>query len=186
MALPIARDHAPSLSRISRHSDTDSTDVEKYSDDESIIVDDEDLRWHDGHRPTNGELNRSISRTRQTATSTTLTQTLSRRPTTLSRLRSRPDIPRFTHPLAHKQTTVEELVDFDGPDDPYRPLNWPTKKKVTTTLLYGLVTMTATWASSSYSAGTTQISQHFHVGSEVATLGTTLFLFGFGIGPCKS
>jgi MFS family permease len=50
-------------------------------------------------------------------------------------------------------------------------------------MLYGLVTMTATWASSSYSPGTRQIAQEFHVGTQVATLGTTLFLFGFGIGP---
>jgi MFS family permease len=85
--------------------------------------------------------------------------------------------------LTRVQTTKDVLVDFDGPDDPYRPLNWPTHKKVTTTMLYGLVTMTATWASSSYSAGTKQIAAEFDVGEEVATLGTTLFLFGFGVGP---
>jgi MFS family permease len=75
------------------------------------------------------------------------------------------------------------IVDFEGPDDPYRPINWPTKKKVITTLLYGLITMSATWASSAYSAGTQQIAQEFNVGSQVAVLGTTLFLFGFGLGP---
>jgi MFS family permease len=75
------------------------------------------------------------------------------------------------------------IVDFDGPDDIYRPLNWPTHKKVVTTMLYGLVTMTATWASSAYSAGTKQIAADFGVSEEVSTLGTTLFLFGFGVGP---
>lgn len=50
-------------------------------------------------------------------------------------------------------------------------------------MLYGLVTMTATWASSAYSAGTEQIAQEFHVSNEVAILGTTLYLFGFGLGP---
>ncbi|KAI8629426.1 MFS general substrate transporter [Xylariaceae sp. FL1651] len=43
--------------------------------------------------------------------------------------------------------------------------------------------MTATWASSSYSAGTAQIASQFHVGTQVATLGTSLFLIGFGLGP---
>jgi MFS family permease len=43
--------------------------------------------------------------------------------------------------------------------------------------------MSATWASSAYSAGTLQVAQEFHVGTQVAILGTTLFLFGFGIGP---
>jgi MFS family permease len=50
-------------------------------------------------------------------------------------------------------------------------------------MLYGFVTMSATWASASYSAGTKEIAQHFNVGTQVAVLGTTLFLFGFGIGP---
>lgn len=50
-------------------------------------------------------------------------------------------------------------------------------------MLYGLVTMSATWASSAYSAGTEQIAREFHVGNQVAVLGTTLFLFGFGLGP---
>src|SRR3954470_19033502 len=44
---------------------------------------------------------------------------------------------RFSHPLSHVQTTEAEIVDFDGPDDPYLPLNWPFRKKVVTTLLYG-------------------------------------------------
>jgi hypothetical protein len=30
-------------------------------------------------------------------------------------------------------------VDFDGPDDPYHPMNWPFRKKVVTTALYGYV-----------------------------------------------
>ena len=74
-------------------------------------------------------------------------------------------------------------MDFDGPDDPYRPLNWPTRKKVSTTMLYGLVTMTATWASSAYSAGTSQVAQEFNVSTQVSTLGTSLFMLGFGFGP---
>jgi multidrug resistance protein len=57
------------------------------------------------------------------------------------------------------------------------------KKKVITTAMYGFTTMTATWASSVFSPGTKQVADEFHVSTEVATLGTTLFLFGFGVGP---
>lgn len=39
------------------------------------------------------------------------------------------------------------IVDFDGPDDPYRPLNWPMRKKLITTALYSATTMGSTWAS---------------------------------------
>ncbi|KAL2177407.1 major facilitator superfamily domain-containing protein [Thermothelomyces heterothallicus CBS 202.75] len=110
--------------------------------------------------------------------------TLTRRTTNLlSRIRSRPAVPAFTHPLSHIPTGPELLVDFDGPEDPYKPLNWPLHKKVVTTLLYGLVTMSATWASSCYSAGTAQVAAAFGVSSQVAVLGTSLFLVGFGIGP---
>ncbi|KAB2107647.1 Efflux pump bik6 [Alternaria gaisen] len=152
---------------------------------------------HDGHRPSRRELHESISRSRSTrslardrtvtATASGMNQplgdTISRRDTVISRIRTRPNVAPFSHPLAHQQTTADVLVDFDGDDDPYRPMNWPTKKKVTTTLMYGFTTMSATWASSAYSAGTRQIAAEFNVGNQVAVLGTTLFLFGFGLGP---
>lgn len=101
----------------------------------------------------------------------------------LSRIRSRAPVGNFTHPLAHEKTSVADLVDFEGPDDPYRPVNWPMKKKIIATALYGMTTMTATWASATISAGTREIAKEFHIGSQTATLAVTLFLIGFGIGP---
>ncbi|KAL3480240.1 major facilitator superfamily domain-containing protein [Aspergillus californicus] len=103
----------------------------------------------------------------------------------ISRIRSREpgQTARFTHPLSHSKTKDDVIVDFDGPDDPYRPLNWSFRKKAITTVLYGLTTMGATWASAIYSAGTEEVSSQFGVGEEVSTLGTTLLLFGFGLGP---
>ena len=43
--------------------------------------------------------------------------------------------------------------------------------------------MGTTLASSIYSAGVVQIAQEFHVGTQVSTLGISLMLFGFGLGP---
>ncbi|KAI0141847.1 major facilitator superfamily domain-containing protein [Xylariaceae sp. FL1272] len=147
----------------------------------------EDDRGHDGHRPCGMEMSRVSSHVSRVsgrqAPAESLAPTLSRRDTTLSRIRSRPLVPAFTHPLAHAKTTEDVLVDFEGPDDPYRPMNWPTQKKVITTVIYGLVTGTATWASSSYSAGNAQVADEYHVSDEVAVLGTSLFLVGFGLGP---
>lgn len=173
-----------------------------YDDD-----DDDDISYnsssdsdYDGHRPTRSEM-RTPSRTCSTATtihatpldgndspftSGSLGRTLSRRSTTiLSRIRSRPTttVYNFTHPLSHVPTSSDLLVDFDSPSDPYRPLNWPPKKKVVTTLLYGLVTMSATWASSCYAPGTAQIAAEFGVSRQVAVLGTSLYMAGFGVGP---
>ena len=50
----------------------------------------------------------------QTRARITRTQSLTRRATNRGR---------FTHPLSHLKTSEAEIVDFDGPDDPYRPIN---------------------------------------------------------------
>ncbi|KAF2798597.1 MFS general substrate transporter [Melanomma pulvis-pyrius CBS 109.77] len=71
------------------------------------------------------------------------------------------------------------LIDFDGPNDPYLPLNWPFRKKIITTFLYGLCTMGATWASTIYNSGLSQVQHQFNVGSEVALLGMSLYLLGY-------
>lgn len=117
------------------------------------------------------------------ASGLSLTRTVSRRDTVLSRIRSRPAVREFTHPLVHQKTKDADIVDFDGPNDPYKPMNWPTRKKIITTYLYGLVTMSATWASAAYSPATSRVAAEFHVRYQVATLGTTLFMLGFGLGP---
>ena len=101
----------------------------------------------------------------------------------LATIRSRRPIPAFSHPLSLSKTGSDVIVTFDGPDDPYKPLNWSFKKKVVTTTLYGFTTMGATWASSVYSPGIIQIAHDFHVGTEVSTLGLSFLLFGFGVGP---
>ncbi|QDS71086.1 hypothetical protein FKW77_009045 [Venturia effusa] len=102
----------------------------------------------------------------------------------LTVVRSRPqNYGGFSHPYAHEKTDERYLVDFDGDDDPYRPLNWPLKKKVIITLLYGLTTMGSTLASSIYSPGTDSISKQFGVTPIVSRSGTSLLLFGLGLGP---
>lgn len=78
-----------------------------------------------------------VTRTKATAVTATATPGLSR---TMSRIRSRDpgQVQAFTHPLEHVKTGQDSIVDFDGPDDPYRPTNWPAKKKWTAVALYGL------------------------------------------------
>ncbi|RAK95783.1 MFS transporter [Aspergillus ibericus CBS 121593] len=129
---------------------------------------------------------------KQTTAASGLSALENRAHSVISRIRSRDpgQIARFTHPLSHTKTSEDVIVDFDGQDDPYRPMNWSFRKKAITTVLYGLTTMGATWASSmylltprSFSTGTKQVDAEFHVGEEVGTLGTTLLLFGFGLGP---
>jgi hypothetical protein len=87
------------------------------------------------------------------------------------------------HPLLYDATPFNVLVDFNGKDDPYQPMNWPLRKKVITTLLYGLTTCWITFASAIYSAGLGQVSEDFQVSSEVSASGVSLIVFGFGLGP---
>lgn len=88
----------------------------------------------------------------------------------------------LNQPPQGKPRAAPEIVDFEGPTDPYRPMNWPFRKKVITTLLYGLTTCWVTFASSIYSSGLGSISDEFHVGNEIAALGISMVLVGFGLG----
>lgn len=90
---------------------------------------------------------------------------------------------RISLPVPKEPTGAEVLIDFDGKDDPYRPMNWPFKKKVITTALYGLTTCWVTFASAVYSAGVEQIAHDFDVPLVVATAGISMVVFGFGLGP---
>lgn len=54
--------------------------------------------------------------------------------------------------------------------------------------MLGLSTLVVTFASSVFSSGTQQVSDHFGVSREVGTLGTSLFILGYAFGPliCES
>lgn len=119
------------LPRLSTSTSSQSSELDRLEEKHSE---------QDGHRPSLAEV-RSRERTRERTRSRTgtssgldMTRTVSRRETILSRIRSRP-ITRFTHALENLPTGPDQIVDFDGKDDPYHPLNWPEKKKVLS-LLY--------------------------------------------------
>ncbi|KAL5357023.1 major facilitator superfamily domain-containing protein [Aspergillus floccosus] len=153
----------------------DATSSRTSSDEDVISLEEQPTRDDHAH----GALEK------QSTAASGLSRFESRAQSVISRIRSREpgQTARFTHPLSHTKTSPDVIVDFDGPDDPYRPMNWTFRKKGVTTVLYGLTTMGATWASSIFSTGTQQVSNQYHVGEEVGTLGTTLLLLGFGLGP---
>ncbi|CUM67337.1 uncharacterized protein PRCAT00005030001 [Priceomyces carsonii] len=75
------------------------------------------------------------------------------------------------------------MVTFDGPDDPLHPHNWPFRKKLILCVIVALSALALTLGSAMYSTATEVIMEKFHVGESVATLGTSLFVFGFASGP---
>ena len=86
-----------------------------------------------------------------------------------------------------KNDTVGEpsshVVTFDGPDDPYNPMNWPFRKKFITTILYGLTTCWITMASAIFATAIQPVSTEFNVNTETSAAATSLLVFGFGLGP---
>lgn len=75
------------------------------------------------------------------------------------------------------------LVDWNGPNDPDNPLNWSMARKSFVTGLLCLLTFSVYMDSAIYTPGVQLLAQWFNVGTVSATLGLTLFVFGYGLGP---
>ncbi|KZF21471.1 MFS general substrate transporter [Xylona heveae TC161] len=75
------------------------------------------------------------------------------------------------------------VIEWDGPDDPGNPQNWPLFKKWRVTIMLGMMTFCVTFASSVFSTAIVATSIRFHVSTEVMTLGVSLFVLGFALGP---
>ncbi|CZR35863.1 putative mfs-multidrug-resistance transporter [Fusarium proliferatum ET1] len=69
------------------------------------------------------------------------------------------------------------------PNDPRNPQQWTDSKKWFITLSVATATLTVSLVSSAYTGGIKQIIRDFHLSQEVATLGVSLFVLGFALGP---
>ncbi|KAK9775980.1 putative Major facilitator superfamily (MFS) profile domain-containing protein [Seiridium cardinale] len=75
------------------------------------------------------------------------------------------------------------IVDWYGPNDPENPLNWSHGKKFFVTFEICFLTFSVYIGSAIYSAGIVDVMSHFGVSQVAATLGLTLFVAGYGLGP---
>ena len=75
------------------------------------------------------------------------------------------------------------LVVWDGPDDPENPQNMPLWRKWVITMALAFTALWVTFASSVFSENTEVTSMIFHVSTEVMTLGTSLMVLGYMVGP---
>lgn len=74
------------------------------------------------------------------------------------------------------------IVDYlhnDGQD----AMNFPKGRKWAIAVLQSLSTFAVTFASSAYASGIEGVMRRFDVSAEVATLGLSLFVLGFALGP---
>ena len=77
-----------------------------------------------------------------------------------------------------------QIVDWEGEDDPENPKNWSFAYKVFLSFLVCLITTFVYMGSSIVSPATQLIMDEFHVGQPVAALSLSLFVWGYGLGPC--
>ncbi|PYH99712.1 hypothetical protein BO71DRAFT_173130 [Aspergillus ellipticus CBS 707.79] len=72
------------------------------------------------------------------------------------------------------------------PQDPRNPMQFSSKKKWTYTMVMAVATLAVALVSSAYTGGVLEIEEQFEIGTEVATLGVSLFVLGFAIGMSSS
>ncbi|EXJ79456.1 hypothetical protein A1O3_08958 [Capronia epimyces CBS 606.96] len=79
--------------------------------------------------------------------------------------------------------SADDLVEFDGPDDPENPKNWSVMRRCTITAAMGAMTFVVTFASSIYSVAIIPVAHEYDISNVTSVLGVSLFLLGFVFGP---
>ncbi|KAI0812744.1 MFS general substrate transporter [Irpex lacteus] len=75
------------------------------------------------------------------------------------------------------------LVTWDSPDDPENPRNWSFPKRSFVTFSICLLTFSIYIGSAIYSPGILSLSDQYHISPVAGSLGITLFVLGYGLGP---
>ncbi|KAI7107289.1 hypothetical protein KC352_g36751, partial [Hortaea werneckii] len=98
---------------------------------------------------------------------------------------SKPNV--YQQPFEHEEDEEQEdpnIVDWDGPNDPQNPRNWPTRAKIFNLLLVILLTLLTPLASSMFAPGVPQVLQDFRTGSTtLAEFVVSIYILGFAVGP---
>ncbi|CAI6239265.1 unnamed protein product [Periconia digitata] len=75
------------------------------------------------------------------------------------------------------------VIDWYGPDDPENPRNWSRGKRFFVTFEVVFLTFSVYIGSAIYTAGIMGVQEQFGVSQVAATLGLTLYVAGYGLGP---
>lgn len=78
---------------------------------------------------------------------------------------------------------ANNIVEWDGEDDPENPQNWSTKYKTWVFMVLACMTFVVSFGSSVWSTATTVTAEEFGVSEELMILGVTLYVVGFALGP---
>lgn len=88
------------------------------------------------------------------------------------------------HALIDFELEEDGLLTFRS-DSPLKPGNWAYKKKMLHTMMYGMITFSAQFNSTSLSASrfTELLKEEFGVSREIAMLSSSFYLLGIAFGP---
>lgn len=76
------------------------------------------------------------------------------------------------------------LVDWKGPDDPEKPLNWTKKKKWTNMGIIALLTLLTPFGSSMFAPGVPDMMRDFHsTNVDLASFVVSIYVLGYACGP---
>ncbi|ETS79849.1 hypothetical protein PFICI_07378 [Pestalotiopsis fici W106-1] len=89
----------------------------------------------------------------------------------------------LNHPYAGSGTDEDPYLVQWIPHDPRNPMGFKTSTKWFITLIVALATLAVALVSSAYTGGLKQIIMEFGISQELATLGVSLFVVGFAVGP---
>jgi MFS family permease len=89
----------------------------------------------------------------------------------------------FDHPYAGSGTDEDPFVVQWMPKDFRNPLQLSTPMKWGITMVAAMETLVVALVSSAYTGGILQIEEQFMITTEVATLGVSLYVLGFALGP---
>ncbi|KAI0403953.1 major facilitator superfamily domain-containing protein [Xylaria palmicola] len=83
-----------------------------------------------------------------------------------------------------KDDTEDYIVDWDGPNDPENPLQWPRAKKILHIIIISSFVFIANLAATMFAPGAPQLARDFHITDPVLqTFTVNIYLLSFAVGP---
>jgi hypothetical protein len=92
-----------------------------------------------------------------------------------------PDVQNWSY--AGSGTEEDPYVVEWIPNDPRNPMRWANWKKWCLVALVSIATLAVAFVSSAYTGGLSEVIVQFHTSELIVTLGVSLFVLGFAIGP---
>lgn len=87
-------------------------------------------------------------------------------------------------PTVDENPVDPNVVDWDGPDDPRKPLNWPSKKKWKNVFTISTLTLLTPFGSTMFAPAVPETMRTFHSdNTDLAAFVVSVYVLGYAFGP---